>query len=84
MMAAPLRKRTRRLTVHAFAPRRSLASETAAPCPGAAPAPRRASALAMRYVRGDGKIGWKATSQMLDRLADAERDAIDDLEHHGP
>jgi hypothetical protein len=30
----------------------------------------------MRYVRADGK--------MLDRLADAERDAIDDLEHHDP
>jgi hypothetical protein len=32
---------------------------------------------AMRYVRVDGKIGWEATSQMLDRLADAERDAKD-------
>jgi hypothetical protein len=39
---------------------------------------------AMRYVRADGKIGWKLTPQMLDRLADAERDAIDDLEHHDP
>jgi hypothetical protein len=39
---------------------------------------------AMRYVRADGKIGWKATPRMLDRLADAERDAIDDLEHHDP
>jgi|SRR5580658_950496 hypothetical protein len=84
MMAAPLRKRTRRLTVHAFAPRRSLASETAAPCPGAAPAPRRASELAMRYVRADGKIGWKPTQWMLDRLADAERDAIDDLARFWP
>jgi hypothetical protein len=39
---------------------------------------------AMRYMRGDGKIGWKATQQMLDRLTDAERDAIDDLKHHDP
>ena len=39
---------------------------------------------AMRYLRADGKIGWKATPRMLDRLADAERDAIDDLEHHDP
>jgi hypothetical protein len=37
---------------------------------------------AMRYVRADGKIGWKLTPQMLDRLADGERDAVDDLEHH--
>jgi hypothetical protein len=35
---------------------------------------------AMRYLRADGKIGWKPTQRMLDRLADAERDAIDDLE----
>jgi hypothetical protein len=39
---------------------------------------------AMRYLRADGKIGWKPTQRMLDRLADAERDAIDDLEHHDP
>jgi hypothetical protein len=39
---------------------------------------------AMRYVRVDGKIGWKPTRKMLDRLADGERDAIDDLEHHDP
>ena len=37
---------------------------------------------AMRYRRADGKIGWKLTPQMLDRLADGERDAVDDLEHH--
>ena len=37
---------------------------------------------AMRYVRADGKIGWKLTPQMLDRLADGESDAVDDLEHH--
>jgi hypothetical protein len=34
---------------------------------------------AMRYLRGDGKIAWKATSKMLERLADAERDAKDEL-----
>jgi hypothetical protein len=36
---------------------------------------------AMRYLRPDGKVGWKATPQMLDRLADAEREAIEDAEH---
>jgi hypothetical protein len=35
---------------------------------------------AMRYLRADGKIGWKATPNMLDRLADAERDARDELD----
>jgi hypothetical protein len=35
---------------------------------------------AMRYLRADGKIGWKATPRMLDRLADAERDAKDELD----
>ena len=35
---------------------------------------------AMRYVRADGKIGWKATPRMLDRLADGERDALDDAD----
>jgi hypothetical protein len=39
---------------------------------------------AMRYLRADGKIGWKPTQRMLDRLADAERDVIEDSEHHGP
>jgi hypothetical protein len=39
---------------------------------------------AKRYLRADGEIGWKATQWMLDRLVDAERDAIDDLDHHGP
>ena len=34
---------------------------------------------AMRYLRADGKIGWKATQEMFDRLADAERDARDEL-----
>jgi hypothetical protein len=35
---------------------------------------------AMRYVRADGKIGWKATQRMLVRLADGERDALDDAD----
>jgi hypothetical protein len=39
---------------------------------------------AMRYLRADGKIGWKATPQMLDRLSDGERDAEDDGEHDLP
>jgi hypothetical protein len=33
---------------------------------------------AMRYLRADGKIGWKTTRRMLDRLADGERDAIEE------
>jgi hypothetical protein len=37
---------------------------------------------AMRYLRADGKLGWRPTQWMLDRLADAELDAVDDLEHH--
>jgi hypothetical protein len=39
---------------------------------------------AMRYVRADGKIGWKLTQQMLDRLADAKREAVEDAEHDLP
>jgi hypothetical protein len=35
---------------------------------------------AMRYLRADGKIGWKPTPWMLDWLTDAERDAEDDTE----
>jgi hypothetical protein len=35
---------------------------------------------AMRYLRPDGKIGWKATPRMLDRLADGEREAREDEE----
>jgi hypothetical protein len=35
---------------------------------------------AMRYLRANGKIGWRATPKMLDRLADAERDAKDELD----
>jgi hypothetical protein len=33
---------------------------------------------ATRYLRADGKIGWKATWRMLNRLADAEREVRDD------
>jgi hypothetical protein len=39
---------------------------------------------AMRYLRSDGKIGWKATPRMLDRLADAECEAVEDAEHDLP
>jgi hypothetical protein len=39
---------------------------------------------ATRYLRGDGKIGWKPTQWMLDRLADAEREAVEDAEHDLP
>jgi hypothetical protein len=35
---------------------------------------------ATRYLRDDGKIGWKATPRMLDWLTDAERDAEEDEE----
>ena len=35
---------------------------------------------AMRYLRTDGKIAWKSTPKMLERLADAERDAKDELD----
>jgi hypothetical protein len=35
---------------------------------------------AMRYLRTDGKIAWKPTPKMLSRLADAERDAKDELD----
>jgi hypothetical protein len=35
---------------------------------------------AMRYVRADGKIGWKATPAMLTKLRDAERDAEEELD----
>jgi hypothetical protein len=34
---------------------------------------------AMRYLNGDGKIAWKASPQFLIMLADAERDAQEDL-----
>jgi hypothetical protein len=34
----------------------------------------------MRYLRSDGKIGWKPTPRMLDWLTDAEREANDDKE----
>ncbi len=35
---------------------------------------------AMRYLDANGKIAWKATPQFLMMLADAEREAQDDLE----
>jgi hypothetical protein len=34
---------------------------------------------AMRFVDRKGRIAWKATPSMLTRLADAERDAKDEL-----
>jgi hypothetical protein len=34
---------------------------------------------AMRYLNARGKIGWKPSPSMLMALADAERDAQDDL-----
>jgi hypothetical protein len=35
---------------------------------------------AMRYVNSQGEIAWKATTGMLSRLADAEQEAIDDMD----
>jgi hypothetical protein len=35
---------------------------------------------AMRYLDVEGKIAWKATPRFLTKLADAERDAQDELE----
>jgi hypothetical protein len=35
---------------------------------------------AMRCLDNQGKIGWKASPRFLTMLADAERDAQDDLE----
>jgi hypothetical protein len=35
---------------------------------------------AMRYLDSKGEIAWKATPGMLSRLADAEQEAIDDME----
>jgi len=34
---------------------------------------------AMRYLNADGKVAWRATPAMLRKLADAEREATDDL-----
>jgi hypothetical protein len=34
---------------------------------------------AMRYLDARGRVAWKATPRMLTRLADAEREARDDL-----
>jgi hypothetical protein len=33
----------------------------------------------MRYLNANGKIAWKASPRFLMMLADAERDARDDL-----
>jgi transposase-like protein len=35
---------------------------------------------AMRYLDRQGQIAWKATASMVSRLADAERDAEDELD----
>jgi hypothetical protein len=35
---------------------------------------------AMRYLNTKGEIAWKPTPGMLSRLADAEQEAIDDME----
>jgi hypothetical protein len=35
---------------------------------------------AMRYVNTKGEIAWKATPGMVSRLADAEQEAIDDMD----
>lgn len=34
---------------------------------------------AMRHLNGQGQIAWRATSLMLRRLADAEREVEDDM-----
>jgi hypothetical protein len=34
---------------------------------------------AMRHLNGNGKIAWKASPRFVSMLADAERDARDDL-----
>jgi hypothetical protein len=35
---------------------------------------------AMRYLDNQGKVAWKASPRFLSMLADAERDAQDELE----
>ena len=35
---------------------------------------------AMRYLNANGKIAWKASPSMLQKLADAEREVEDDME----
>jgi hypothetical protein len=35
---------------------------------------------AMRYLDRNGRIAWRASARMLNRLADAERDARDELD----
>jgi hypothetical protein len=36
---------------------------------------------AMRFLNANGRVAWKATPRMLARLADAEREAKEDLAH---
>jgi hypothetical protein len=38
------------------------------------------SGEAMRYLDTKGEIAWKASPGMLSRLADAEQEAIDEME----
>jgi hypothetical protein len=35
---------------------------------------------AMRYLNTKGEVAWKATPKMLSRLADAKREAKDDMD----
>jgi hypothetical protein len=35
---------------------------------------------ALRYLAADGRIAWKASPGMLERLGDAEREVEDDLD----
>jgi hypothetical protein len=39
---------------------------------------------AMRYLNNERQVAWKASPRMLTRLADAEREALDDAEHDLP
>jgi hypothetical protein len=51
--------------------------QASAACPDPAAYERRGDA--MRYLNEQGKIAWKASPRFLTMLADAERDARDDL-----
>jgi hypothetical protein len=35
---------------------------------------------AMRFLNSDGRLAWKATPGMISRLADAEQEAVDDMD----
>ena len=39
---------------------------------------------AMRYLNNECQVAWKSSPRMLARLANAEREAIDDAEHDLP